>query len=236
MNCISRNLYKLIPFSFRTAISLKQDVRVATKPEPCISPALCQDHADLPEHADIDDELDCPGEPADEEYPESSGMLTVLVRNALASHSVVAGQMMKTTTSILYPPPLPYHLPHLCFPLPLPTAMNHLVPPVSFALLALGIVILPWKLKPLLRGKGTWLPKPNGFPVAQTMKRSLRSGERRLVWHVISVASVRLLAGNHQKVLWIGPASEFFFLFFFLPIPTIPFLFGFGNLTGSLPF
>ena len=181
LNCISRNLYKPIPFSFRATVLLKQDVRVATKPEPCVSPALCQDHADFPEHADIDDELDCPGEPADEEYPESSGMFTVLVRNALASHSVVAGQMMKTMTSILYPPLLPYHLPHLCFPLPLPAATNHLMPPVSFALLAPRIIILPWKLKPLLRGKGNRLPKPNGFPAAQTMKRSPRSGERRLV-------------------------------------------------------
>lgn len=64
-----------IPISFRaTTVSLKQDVRVAAEPQPCVSPALCQDHADLPECAELDDELDCPGEPA-----ESSGAFTVFV-------------------------------------------------------------------------------------------------------------------------------------------------------------
>ena len=49
---------------------LKQDVRVATKPQQCISPALCQGLADLSECAEEDDELDCPGELADEEEDE----------------------------------------------------------------------------------------------------------------------------------------------------------------------
>ncbi|KAF9650875.1 hypothetical protein BDM02DRAFT_3127393 [Thelephora ganbajun] len=56
----------------KTTVSLKQDVRVATKPQPCVSPALCQGHADLPECAEIDDELDCPGEPIGDEDAESS--------------------------------------------------------------------------------------------------------------------------------------------------------------------
>ena len=66
-------------------MSLKQDVRVATKPQPCVSPALCQGLADLSECAEEDDELDCPGELADE-YAESSGMLRILVHIVLISH------------------------------------------------------------------------------------------------------------------------------------------------------
>jgi len=34
---------------------------------------LCQGQADLPERAEYDDELDCPGELAGDEYVESSG-------------------------------------------------------------------------------------------------------------------------------------------------------------------
>ncbi|KAF9792924.1 hypothetical protein BJ322DRAFT_1032122 [Thelephora terrestris] len=58
----------------KTMAMLRQDARVATTPQPCVSPALCQGHADLPECADIDfdDELDCPGEPAADFYAESS--------------------------------------------------------------------------------------------------------------------------------------------------------------------
>ena len=127
---------------------------------------LCQ--ADLPECAEIDDELDCPAEPADEEYPESSGMSTVLVRNVLTSLPIVGGEMRKTTTTpILHP-----------LPLLLPTSANHLIPPVSFALVAPRITILQWELKPLLCGKGNRLPSEP--PVAQMMKRSPGSGERRL--------------------------------------------------------
>ena len=55
-------------------MSLRQDVGVATKPQPCISPALCQGLADLSECAEEDDELNCPGELADE-CAGSSGML-----------------------------------------------------------------------------------------------------------------------------------------------------------------
>ena len=61
---------------------LKQDVRIATKPQPCISPTLCQGLADLAECAEEDDELDCPGELADE-CAESSGMSDVLVQIVL---------------------------------------------------------------------------------------------------------------------------------------------------------
>lgn len=66
---------------FRTTISLKQDVRTATEPQPCVIPALCQGHADLSECAEVDDELDCPGEPAgdEDEDVKSSGMLAVSV-------------------------------------------------------------------------------------------------------------------------------------------------------------
>ena len=63
-------------------MSLKQDVCIVTKPQPCISPALCQGLADLPECAEEDDKPDCPGELADK-CAESSGMLDVLVHIVL---------------------------------------------------------------------------------------------------------------------------------------------------------
>ena len=69
-------------------MSLKQDVRVAARPQPCISPAFFQGLADLPECAEEDDELDCPGELADE-YAESSGVLNILVHIMLTSHPMV---------------------------------------------------------------------------------------------------------------------------------------------------
>lgn len=75
-----------IPISFRTTtVSLKQDVRVSAEPQPCVSPALCQDHADLPECAELDDELDCPGELA-----ESSGAFIIFgCPTALASYALL---------------------------------------------------------------------------------------------------------------------------------------------------
>ena len=66
-------------------MSLKQDVRVAAKSQPCVSPALCQGLADLSECAKEDDGLDCPGELADE-YAESPGMLGILIHIVLTSH------------------------------------------------------------------------------------------------------------------------------------------------------
>ena len=64
---------------------LKQDVCVATKLQPRVSPALCQGLADLSECAKEDHGLDYPGELADE-YAESPGMLGILVHIVLTSH------------------------------------------------------------------------------------------------------------------------------------------------------
>jgi hypothetical protein len=44
--------HKLTAVSFRTTMSLRQDARVAAQPQPCVSPALCQGHADIPECTD----------------------------------------------------------------------------------------------------------------------------------------------------------------------------------------
>ena len=65
---------------------------MATEPQPCVSPALCQGHADLPECAKYDDELDCPGEPAadgKDVEAESSGMLTIFAHIVPISHHKV---------------------------------------------------------------------------------------------------------------------------------------------------
>jgi len=105
-SCIpSTTIITLTPFSFRTAVSPKQDVRgfvVATKPQPCVSPALCQCHADLPEWAEYKDEFECPGELAGEEYPESSGMLTTF-----HSHHSLLIMRPQIVLQSLSSPPIP---------------------------------------------------------------------------------------------------------------------------------
>ena len=80
---------------------------MATKPQPCASPALCQGHADLPECAEYDDELDCPGELAGDEYVESSGMLTTF--HSLCSHFSLCDRLTDDEEGgeNLHPPPPP---------------------------------------------------------------------------------------------------------------------------------
>jgi hypothetical protein len=92
---------------------LKQDARVANKPQPCVSPALCQGHADLPECTDIDDdELDCPGEPAADFEAESSGKSSVLLHcgQPLILFSI-ADEEEDPSHSHPLPPPSPYSSP-----------------------------------------------------------------------------------------------------------------------------
>ena len=207
---ISRNQYKLIPFSFRATISLKQDVRVAIKPQPCVSPALCQGHADLPECAEFDDELDCPGEPADD-FVEYSGMLPVLVCIALASHHMFDEQMRKKMTTILHHPPLRHPHPHFA-PFLTPNHLVHLEPSV---LVVPRTDILQWRSRHLLHGKGNRLP--NGFPSDRTTRNpSPRSVGRQSAWHVSSAENARSRAGSLPKVARIGRASQFLPLHSFL--------------------
>lgn len=80
-------------------------VGVVTHPQPCMDPALCQGHADLPERADIDDELECPGEPAGDLDTETPGMFIYI---ALTSNRTVDRQMRKKAVKSLIPTvPLP---------------------------------------------------------------------------------------------------------------------------------
>ena len=88
---------------------------MATKPQPCVSPALCQGHADLPECAEYGEELDCPGEPAadgEDVEAESSGMLTIFARIVPIPHRKVdpvdEGEHNDPHPP---PPPSPYSIP-----------------------------------------------------------------------------------------------------------------------------
>ena len=88
---------------------------MATKPQPCVSPALCQGHADLPECAEYDDELDCPGEPAEDgedAEPESSGMSAIFACILPISHRKVDPvDEEDDNNSHSPPPPSPYLTP-----------------------------------------------------------------------------------------------------------------------------
>ena len=106
---------------------------VATQPQPCVSPALCQGHADLPEW---DDELDCPGSPASDLEAESSGTFIILLAYTYLS-STVDGQMGKKMDSSLTPPRSPLHSSP-----PIPIVVSHLARPVPFAPFAAKIGIL----------------------------------------------------------------------------------------------
>lgn len=92
---------------------LKQDARVATKPQPCVSPALCQGHADLPECTDVDDdELDCPGELAADFDAESSGESSALFHcGRLSSCCRLADEEEDPSHSHPLPPLSPYSSP-----------------------------------------------------------------------------------------------------------------------------
>jgi hypothetical protein len=144
----------------------KQDARVATMPQPCVSPALCQGHADLPECADIDfdDELDCPEEPAADFDAESSGKSRFPSYRVLTAHHVVYRQMGKKTTtihtpisSLLTPPPPPLPV-HLGLRLPALTSYTR-----SFVLVRARIAILQQESS-LIHEKESRLP--NGFLAA----------------------------------------------------------------------
>ena len=88
---------------------------MATKPQPCVSPALCQGHADLPECAEYDDELDCPGEPAEDgedAEPESSSMSAIFACILPISHRKVDPvDEEDDNNSHSPPPPSPYSTP-----------------------------------------------------------------------------------------------------------------------------
>lgn len=71
MNPISVDQRRFIPFSIRTTVSLKKDARAEAQPQACVSPALCQGHADLPE------------------CTESSGMLIIFAHSFFISHRAV---------------------------------------------------------------------------------------------------------------------------------------------------
>ena len=92
---------------------LQQDARVATKPQPCVSPAMCQGHAYLPECADIDDdELDCPGELAADFDAESSGKSSALPHcGCLSSRCRSADEEEDPSHSHPLPPLSPYSSP-----------------------------------------------------------------------------------------------------------------------------
>lgn len=90
---------------------MEQDVRVKASPQPCVSPALCQGHADSSEYPEADDELDCAGELAADFEAESSCMLggplfhcaRFLSRCLLADEEEGEGHSL--------PPPSPYSTP-----------------------------------------------------------------------------------------------------------------------------
>ena len=88
---------------------------MATQPQPCVSPALCQGHADIPECAEYDDELDCPGEPAadgEDVKAKSSGMSAIFARILPISHRKVDPVDEEgTNNSHPPPPPSPYSTP-----------------------------------------------------------------------------------------------------------------------------
>ena len=178
-----------------------------------MSPALCQGHADLPECAEYDDELDCPGEPAGDEYEESSGMSTTLVPVALASHHMVGRQTRKkktTNPTLHHPLPLTHRHHHLRPLLPLPIVASLLAHLVSSALSAPRTGILQWRSRLLRHGRGSQLF--SALPTTRMMSpRSPRSGARQLASLVTSVESARSLADSRPKGARTGPASQFFF-------------------------
>jgi hypothetical protein len=147
---------------------LKQDARIETQPQPCVSPALCQGHADLPECGEIDDELDCPGELAGDFDAESTSMLAIFSHTVFSSHGDVYRQMkkMKEICTPLRPPPhtLPLHL-----PLRLTAVVHHRAHPGSLVLVVARIDILRLKSRLFLPTKGNRLQ--GAAPMTRSQRR-----------------------------------------------------------------